>query len=107
MARAGREEAPRAQVGDLQLEASRAGVEDSLAVAIAVRGSRRRSLVRPGADLRGRFGFDEPLHRVFEDASQHVRARDSGQSRTAAISLGGSSETFSELEKPLCECRRS
>ena len=34
---------------------------------------RRRSLVRAGADLRGRFSFDELLHRVFEDASQHVR----------------------------------
>jgi len=69
----GREEAARAQLGDLQLEASRAGVEDPLPVAVAVRGACRRSLVRAGADLRGRLSFDQPLHGVFENAPEHVR----------------------------------
>jgi hypothetical protein len=66
-------EAVRARLRDLQLEAPRAGVENPLPVAVAVRGAARRSLVRAGADLRGRLGFDEALHRVFEDASQDVR----------------------------------
>jgi hypothetical protein len=69
----GRKEAAGAQLGDLQFEASRSGVEDPIAVAVAVRGPRRRSLVRAGADLRGRLRFDELLHRLFEDASHHVR----------------------------------
>jgi hypothetical protein len=68
-----REEAAHAQLRDLQLQASRACIEDPLAVAIAVRRSRRRSLVWAGADLRGCLGFDQPLHGVLEDASQHVR----------------------------------
>jgi hypothetical protein len=29
--------------------------------------------VRAGADLGGRLGFDQALHRVFEDAPEHVR----------------------------------
>ena len=31
--------------------------------------------MRAGADLRRGLGFDEPLHRVLEDAAQHVRVR--------------------------------
>ena len=69
----GREEAARAQLGDLQLQTSRAGVEYPLPVAVAVRGSGRRPFVRSGADLSRRLGFDQPRHGVFEDASQHVR----------------------------------
>jgi len=64
---------PGAQLGDLQLHASRSGAKDRLSVAVAVRGSCRRSLIRAGADLRGSLGFDQPLHRVFEDVPQHVR----------------------------------
>jgi hypothetical protein len=68
-------ETARAQLGDLHLEAPRAGVEDPIPVAVAIGRARRRSLVRAGADPHDRLGFDEPLHRVFEDASQHVRVR--------------------------------
>jgi hypothetical protein len=67
------EEAPRSQqLGDLQLEPPRAGVEDPLPVTVAVRGAARRSFVRPRADVRGSFGVDEPLHGVLENAPKNV-----------------------------------
>ena len=56
-----RKEAARAQLRDLQLETSRAGVEEPLPIPVAVRGPGRRPLVRAGTDLRFRLSVDEPL----------------------------------------------
>jgi len=67
-----REEAARAQLGDLQLEPARPGVEDPLSMAIAVRGAGRCALMRLGTDVGRCLSLDEPLHGVLENAPEQV-----------------------------------